>query len=133
MLWLALADFDNSTVSNEEVGSTLSWMPGRCRAREFATRLGGYSVRGQLRRDDEHNRPGIVIFPSEAARLRRAAAVCSKRYDPLFRHEVAGADGLGSPSYQTGTSEAQPDEHGPATSPEVLGSWETAKFHTVRP
>ena len=52
MLWLALADFDNSTVSNEEVGSTLSWMPGRCRAREFARRLGGYSVRVQLRRED---------------------------------------------------------------------------------
>jgi len=56
-------------------------------------------------------------WPSEAAWLRRAAAACSKRYDPLLRHEVAGADGLGSPGYQTGTSEAQPDEHGPATSP----------------
>ena len=50
MLCLALADFDNSAVSNEE--ATLSWTPGRCRACEFATRLGGYSVRVQLRRDD---------------------------------------------------------------------------------
>ena len=32
--------------------STLSWTPGRSRAREFARRLGGYSVRLQLRRDD---------------------------------------------------------------------------------
>ena len=27
--------------------------------------------------------------PSEAARLRRTAAACSKRYDPLFRHDVS--------------------------------------------
>ena len=32
--------------------STLSWTPGRSRARDFARRLGGYSVRLQLRRDD---------------------------------------------------------------------------------
>jgi hypothetical protein len=44
--------------------------------------------------------------PSEAARLRRTAAACSKRYDPLFRHDVKGADGLGSPGYQTGTVRA---------------------------
>ena len=45
MLWLALADFDNSAVSNEEVDA--SWTPGRCRAREFARRLAGYSVRAE--------------------------------------------------------------------------------------
>ena len=39
----------------------------------------------------------------------------SKRYDPLLRHGVEGADGLGSLGYQTGTSEPQPDEHGRAT------------------
>ena len=50
MLCLALADFDNSAVSNEE--AMLSWTPGRCRACEFATRLGGYSVRVQRRRDE---------------------------------------------------------------------------------
>ena len=50
MLYLALADFDNSAVSNEE--ATLSWTPGRCRAREFARRLAGDSVGVQLRRDD---------------------------------------------------------------------------------
>ena len=49
MLWLALADFDNSAVSKQEVDAKLdAWERGRCRAREFARRLAGYSVR----RDD---------------------------------------------------------------------------------
>ena len=59
-------------------------------------------------------------WPSGAARLRRAAAAWSKRYDPLLRHRAEGADGLGSLGYQTGTSEPPPDEHGPATCPEWL-------------
>ena len=76
--------------------------------------------------------PDLVLGPRKALDIGELQQPVRKRYDPLFRHEVAGADGLGSPGYQTGTSEAQPDEHGPATSPEGLGSWETAKFHTVR-
>ena len=64
---------------------------------------------------------------SEGARLRvrRAAqqpVVWSKRYDPLLRHGVEGAGGLGSLGYQTGTSEPPPAEHGPATCPEWLSS-----------
>ena len=59
--------------------------------------------------------PDLNSWPSEGARLRRAAAAWSKRYDPLLRHGVEGADGLGSLGYQTGTSEPQPDEHGRAT------------------
>ena len=59
--------------------------------------------------------PDLNSWPSEGARLRRAAAAWSKRYDPLLRHGVAVADGLGSLGYQTGTSEPQPDEHGRAT------------------
>ena len=51
MLWLALADFATTRPCPTR-RSTLSWTPGRCRAREFATRLGGYSVRVQLRRDE---------------------------------------------------------------------------------
>ena len=35
-------------------------------------------------------------WPSGAARLRRAAAAWSKRYDQLLRHGAEGADGLGS-------------------------------------
>ena len=71
--------------------------------------------------------------PSEAARLRRTTAACPKRYDPLFRHDVKGADGLGSPGYQTGTVRlraSQPDEYGPATSPKRRGSWETRENFT---
>ena len=49
--------------------------------------------------------PDLNSWPSEGARLRRAAAAWSKRYDPLPRHEVEGADGLGSLGQQTGTSE----------------------------
>ena len=59
-------------------------------------------------------------WPSGAARLRQAAAAWSQRYDPLLRHGVQGADGMGSLGYQTGTSEPPPDEHGPATCPEWL-------------
>ena len=59
--------------------------------------------------------PDLNSWPSEGARLRRAAAAWSKRYDPLLRHEVEGVDGLGSLGHQTGTSEPQPDEHGRAT------------------
>ena len=54
--------------------------------------------------------PDLNSWPSEGARLRRAAAAWSKRYDPLLRHGVEGADGLGSLGYQTGTSELPPDE-----------------------
>ena len=64
--------------------------------------------------------PDLNSWPSEGARLRRAAAAWSKRYDPLLRHGVEDADGLGSLGYQTGTSEPPPDEHGPATCPEWL-------------
>jgi hypothetical protein len=49
-------------------------------------------------------------------------AAWSKRYDPLLRHGVEGAGGLGSLGYQTGTSEPPPAEHGPATCPEWLSS-----------
>ena len=59
--------------------------------------------------------PDLSSWPSEGARLRRAAVAWSKRYDPLLRHEVEGVDGLDSLGYQTGTSEPQPDEHGRAT------------------
>ena len=69
--------------------------------------------------------------PSEAARLRRTAAACSKRYDPLFRHDVKGADGLGSPGYQTGTVRASTGRVWTGDVAELRGSWETAKFHTV--
>ena len=58
--------------------------------------------------------PDLNSWPSEGARLRRAAADWSKRYDPLLRHEVEGVDGLDSLSHQTGTSEPQPGEHGRA-------------------
>ena len=68
--------------------------------------------------------PDLNSWPSEGARLRRAAAAWSKRYDPLLRHGVEGADGLGSLGYQTGTSEPPPDEHGRATCPEWLSSKE---------
>ena len=68
--------------------------------------------------------PDLNSWPSEGARLRRAAAAWSKRYDPLLRHGVEGADGLGSLGYQTGTSEPKPDEHGRATCPEWLSSKE---------
>ena len=66
--------------------------------------------------------PDLVLGPRKALDIgeRRAAAAWSKRYDPLLRHEVEGADGLGSLGYQTGTSEPPPDEHGPATCPEWL-------------
>ena len=64
--------------------------------------------------------PDLNSWPSEGARLRRAAAAWSKRYDPLLRHEVEGADGLGSLGYQSlGTrssnrraADAQHDESG---------------------
>ena len=69
--------------------------------------------------------------PSEAARLRRTAAACSKRYDPLFWHDVKGADGLGSPGYQTGTVRASTGRVWTGDVAELRGSWETAKFHTV--
>ena len=69
--------------------------------------------------------------PSEAARLRRTAAACSKRYDPLFRHDVKGADELGSPGYQTGTVRASTGRVWTGDVAKVRGSWETAKFHTV--
>ena len=59
--------------------------------------------------------PDLNSWPSEGARLRRAAVACSKRYDPLLRHEVEGVDGLDSLGHQTGTSEPQTDEHGRAT------------------
>ena len=59
--------------------------------------------------------PDLNSWPSEGARLRRAAVAWSKRFDPLLRHEVEGVDGLDSLGYQTGTSEPQPDEHGRAT------------------
>ena len=52
--------------------------------------------------------PEFNSWPSEGARLQRAAAAWSKRYDPLLRHGVEGADGLGSLGYQTGTSELLP-------------------------
>ena len=51
MLWLALS-LTSTTRPCPSRRSTLSWTPGRCRAREFATRLGGYSVRVQMRRDE---------------------------------------------------------------------------------
>ena len=70
-------------------------------------------------------------WPSGAARLRRAAAAWSKRYDPLLRHGAEGADGLGSLGYQTGTSEPPPDEHGPATCPEWLVSKQARRAATV--
>ena len=47
MLWLALS-LTSTTRPCPSRRSTLSWTPGRCRAREFARRLAGYSVR----RDD---------------------------------------------------------------------------------
>ena len=52
--------------------------------------------------------PDLNSWPSEGARLRRAAVAWSKRYDPLLRLEVEGFDGLGSLGHQTGTSEPQP-------------------------
>ena len=48
------------------------------------------------------------------------SSLWSKRYDPLLRHGVEGAGGLGSLGYQSGTSEPPPGEHGPATCPEWL-------------
>ena len=55
-------------------------------------------------------------WPSEKALDRGRGASCSSlvedRYDPLLRHGVEGADGLGSLGYQTGMSEPKPDEHG---------------------
>ena len=60
-----------------------------------------------------------------------AAAACSKRYDPLFRHDVKGADELGSPGYQTGTVRASTGRVWTGDVAKVRGSWETAKFHTV--
>ena len=44
MLWLALS-LTSTTRPCPSRRSTLSWTPGRCRAREFARRLAGYSVR----------------------------------------------------------------------------------------
>ena len=54
--------------------------------------------------------PDLNSWPSEGARLRRAAAACSKRYDPLLRHEVEGVDGLGSLGYQVRAPGPQIDE-----------------------
>ena len=54
--------------------------------------------------------PDLNSWPSEGARLRRAAAAWSKRYDPLLRHEVEGADGLGSLGYQVWAPGPQIDE-----------------------
>ena len=76
--------------------------------------------------------PDLILRPRKPLDFGELQQPVRRDTTRFFRHEVAGADGLGSPGYQTGTSEAQPDEHGPATSLEVLGSWETAKFHTVR-
>jgi hypothetical protein len=69
--------------------------------------------------------------PETPNRLRRTAAACSKRYDPLFWHDVKGADGLGSPRYQTGTVRASTGRVWTGDVAELRGSWETAKFHTV--
>ena len=54
--------------------------------------------------------PDLNSWPSEGARLRRAAAAWSKRYDPLLRHEVEGVDGLGSLGYQVWAPGPQIDE-----------------------
>ena len=54
--------------------------------------------------------PDLNSWPSEGARLRRAAAAWSNRYDPLLRHGVEGVHRLGSLGQQTGTSELPPDE-----------------------
>ena len=54
--------------------------------------------------------PDLNSWPSEGARLRRAAAALSKRYDPLLRHGAEGVHRLGSLGQQTGTSELPPDE-----------------------
>ena len=54
--------------------------------------------------------PDLSSWPSEGARLRRAAAAWSKRYDPLLRHEVEGVDGLGSLGYQVRAPGPQIDE-----------------------
>ena len=77
--------------------------------------------------------PDLNSWPSEGARLRRAAAAWSKRYDPLLRHGVEGADGLGSLGYQTGTSEPKPDEHGRATWPDAQSSTPRSVCHDVLP
>ena len=71
------------------------WLPWSPSGRSWGSRIPGTRSRS---------------WPSEAARDRRAAAAWSKRYDPLLRHGVEGADGLGSLGYQTGTSEPPPDE-----------------------
>ena len=54
--------------------------------------------------------PDLNSWPSEGARLRRAAAAWSKRYDPLLRHEVEGVDRLGSLGYQVWAPGPQIDE-----------------------
>ena len=51
MLWLALS-LTSTTRPCPTRRLTLSWTPERCRACEFATRLGGYSMRVQRRRDE---------------------------------------------------------------------------------
>ena len=54
--------------------------------------------------------PDLSSWPSEGARLRRAAVAWSKRYDPLLRHEVEGVDGLDSLGYQVWAPGPQIDE-----------------------
>ena len=54
--------------------------------------------------------PDLNSWPSEGARLRRAAVAWSKRYDPLLRHEVEGVDGLDSLGYQVRAPGPQIDE-----------------------
>ena len=54
--------------------------------------------------------PDLNSWPSEGARLRRAAVAWSKRYDPLIRHEVEAADGLDSLGYQVWAPGPQIDE-----------------------
>ena len=54
--------------------------------------------------------PDLNSWPSEGARLRRAAAALSKRYDPLLRHGVEGVDGLDSLGYQVRAPGPQIDE-----------------------
>ena len=54
--------------------------------------------------------PDLSSWPSEGARLRRAAVAWSKRYDPLLRHGVEGVDGLDSLGYQVRAPGPQIDE-----------------------
>ena len=56
-----------------------------------------------------YQEPNLVLGPRKPLGCRQLHAAWSKRYDPLLRHEVKGAHGLGSLGQQTGTSEPPPD------------------------